>query len=191
MKKQSTTLDEIKCLTNQVGLRTPQSLDWGSQLCEKCVFRHHFQVVTTRNRKIDFPASNFALNSNDKPHKAVYSVCFSFLCEAAVGLDAGPAPTTVTDVTAPSWQSSASNVWFVGSCHPKGKKVSAFHLGADARIPDGCFVFLVSSAESTLKRISDDAPGGIWVNDNKCDGLLFSTWHLLCAAPAIITLSLV
>lgn len=66
---------------------------------EKFVFRHHVTIVEQEDR---FSASNFALNLSDKPHKPVYSVCFSFLCEAAVGLDAGPAPTTGNDVTAPS-----------------------------------------------------------------------------------------
>lgn len=103
MKKQSTTLDEIKCLTNQVGLRAPQSLDWGSPLCEKCVLQTSLSSrIHPEQEDHFFPASNFAFNLNDKPYKPVYSVCFSFLCEAAVGLDVGPAPTAVNDVTAPS-----------------------------------------------------------------------------------------
>lgn len=58
MKKQCTTLEEIKSLTNQVRLRTP-SLD------EKLVFRQHFfKSQPHRTGRGIFLPSNFSLRGN-------------------------------------------------------------------------------------------------------------------------------
>lgn len=180
MKKQCTTLQEIKCLTNQVRLRTP-SWDWGAPLCWKC-----WQTALS-NRKWVFlplillPVESWMVN-HIYPWPSGDSVV---MCEVVVGLDAGRAPTTVNDVRAPSWQSSALNVWILGSCRPK-KRCQFFRLGSDARIPAGWFVFLISPVYSALKYISDEV---ISVGRNL--GQWEWRWHLICAVALKITFSLI